>query len=55
VQQLIRAESQNLDDFRVQSIEGALRERGDQVIERSPPPLNTGRNLGRQRAVALVM
>ena len=54
VQQLIGAEAQDLDDLRIEPLDRPLREVADQMIERRPPALHAGRDLGGQRAVALV-
>ena len=54
MQQLIDAEAQNLDDLRIEPIDRPLRERARSVIERRPPALHAGRDLGGERAIAVV-
>jgi hypothetical protein len=54
MQQLIAAQPEDVDDFRVQAIDRALGQRGDEVIERGTPALDAGCNLRRERAVAVV-
>jgi hypothetical protein len=54
VQQLIRAEAENLDDLRIEPGDGALGELDDEVVERRARALNAGGNFRRQGAVAVV-
>ena len=52
---MIGAETKDLDDFRVEPIDRALRELDDQVIERRAPALDAAGDFGGQRAVAIVV
>ena len=54
MEQLIRAQTKDLDDFAVEPVEAPLREMRNQVVEGRPPTLNADRNLRRQSPVAIV-
>ena len=52
---MVGAEAKDLDDFRIEPIDRAFGELDDQVIERGAPALDAARDLGGQRAVAVVV
>ena len=54
VQQLIGAETQDLDDLRVETLDWPLRDVADHVVERRPPALHARGDFRGQGAVALV-
>ena len=54
MQQLIRAQPQDLDNLRVETLDRTLRERANDVIERGPPALHAGRDFRGERAIAVV-
>src|SRR5712691_4274215 len=55
MQQLICAEPQDLDDFRVEPGDGAPRELDDQVVESCAPALDAAGDFRGERAVAIVV
>ena len=55
VQQLIGAEPEDFDDLRIQAVDGAFGKRHNQMIEGRSPPLHTRRDIGGERAIAVVL
>ena len=55
MQQLIGAEPKDLDDLLIEPIDRPLGECGDEMVERRPPALHADGNVGRERAIALVV
>ena len=53
--QLIRAQTENLENLTVKLCQGSLGELGDQVIELSLPAQRTGDEVGRQCSIAFVL
>src|SRR5712671_5041137 len=54
MEQLVRAETDDFDNLRVETSEGTFRKVNDQMIKRGALPLDAGRDLGRERAVSFV-
>jgi hypothetical protein len=54
VEQLVGSDAEDLGDFRIEPLDTALREMSDDVIDRRPPALHTGRDLGGQCPVPFV-
>ena len=55
MEQLIRAQPQDLEHLGVEPIDRARREVSNDMVERGTPPLDTCRDFGCERPVALVL
>jgi hypothetical protein len=55
VEHLIHAQAKDLDHFGIEPVDPPLRECDDQVIDGGAPALDTGRDFGGQRAIAVVV
>src|SRR5258705_10973943 len=55
MEELIQAETEDVDDFRIELADAALREVLDEMVEAALPPQRPGDDLGSQRPITFVL